>query len=237
MHTGGKYVELADLRHIPLPDETATYKPVGHYDLAVNLAEVARGLLPDYELVDSRFGLARQGNQMFGIHTYRNGHNDSLGLSIGFRNSYDKSMSVGIAIGASVLVCDNLALTGEITILRKHTANVWEDLEELMITTVYRSRHNFHRIEEDAARMQDTALTDDRAFRLMGLLYGKRVVSIRQLPVVRREWVQPSHEVFMPRNLWSFYNAVTEALKSCPPNLIMEKHIRLHKILMAPEMN
>jgi hypothetical protein len=230
MHAGGDYCSLDDLRHIPLPAETHTYKPVSHYDLATNLAEVSGSMLVDYELDRSQYGIARDGNQLFGVHTYRNG-SDSMGLSIGFRNSYDKSLSVGIAIGASVFVCDNLALTGEITIARKHTSNVWQDLEELTITTIYRSQNNFTRIVEDSEIMQRQDLSDNNAYRLIGLLYGNGVITPRQIPVVKREWLTPSHPEFLARNTWSLYNAATEALKSSPPNKIMEKHIALHEML------
>ena len=231
MHTsGGEYCTLDDLRNIPLPEETPTYKPVSHYDLATNLAKVSATLLRDYSLEKSNYGLARDGAQLFGVHTYRNG-SDSMGLSIGFRNSYDKSMSVGIAIGASVFVCDNLALTGEISISRKHSANVWQDLEELTITTIYRSQNNFNRILEDSQVMQSQHLSDDDAYRLTGLLYGHGIISPRQIPVVRKEWLTPSHDDFEDRNMWSFYNPVTEALKGSPPNKIMERHISLHQLL------
>ena len=231
MHTaGGNYATLEELREIPVPEETPTYKPVSHYDLAKNLAEVSGTLLRDYELERSQYGLARDGAQLFGVHTYRNG-SESMGLSIGFRNSYDKSMSVGIAIGASVFVCDNLALTGEIAIARKHTSNVWNDLEELTITTIYRSQHNFTRIVEDAQVMQGQHLTDNDAYRLIGLMYGNGIITPRQLPVVKKEWLTPSHEEFEDRNVWNFYQAVTEALKGSPPNKVMERHIALHQLL------
>ena len=231
MHTaGGDYCTLDDLRNIPLPEETPTYKPVSHFDLAKNLAEVSGTLLRDYELERSQYGLARDGSQLFGVHTYRNG-SDSMGLSIGFRNSYDKSMSVGIAIGASVFVCDNLALTGEIAIARKHTANVWQDLEELIISTIYRSQNNFTRIVEDAQVMQGQHLSDNDAYRLIGLMYGNGIISPRQIPVVKKEWLTPQHDAFEDRNTWSFYNAVTEALKTAPPTKIMERHIALHHML------
>jgi len=231
MHTsGGEYCTLDDLRNIPLPEETPTYKPVSHYDLATNLAKVSATLLRDYSLEKSNYGLARDGAQLFGVHTYRNG-SESMGLSIGFRNSYDKSMSVGIAIGASVFVCDNLSLTGDISISRKHSTNVWQDLEELTITTIYRSQHNFHRIVEDSQIMQGQHLSDDDAYRLTGLLYGHGIISPRQIPVVKKEWLTPSHDDFEDRNVWSFYNSVTEALKGSPPNKIMERHIGLHQLL------
>jgi hypothetical protein len=231
IHKGGEYCSLDDLRDIPLPQETRTYKPVSHYDLAKNLAEVSGGLLRGYQLDKAQYGLARDGNQMFGVHTYRNGISSSMGLSIGFRNSYDKSMSVGIAIGASVFVCDNLALTGDIAIMRKHTANVWNDLEELTITTIYRSQHNFTKIVEDAEIMRGRYLSNDDAFRMIGLMYGNDIISPRQIPVVKREWLNPTQADFEERNVWSLYNAVTESLKTAPPNKVMEKHIALHEIL------
>jgi hypothetical protein len=237
MHTAsGDYCTLDDLRYIPMPEETPTYKPVSHYDLARNLAEVSGALLRDYTLDRSQYGLAREGNQMFAVHTYRNG-SDSMGLSIGFRNSYDKSMSVGIAIGASVFVCDNLALTGEIAIARKHTSNVLADLEALTITTIYRSQHNFTKIVEDAQLMQGQHLSDDDAYRLIGLLYGNGIITPRQIPVVKKQWLAPSHDLFSDRTVWSMYNAVTESLKTSPPNKIMEKHIALHQMLAPSHHN
>ena len=234
LHCGGEHVDLTDLQAIPLPEETQSYKPVGHYDLALNLAEIATGLLSGHTLVNSQYGIAREGKQMFGVHTFKNG-SEELGLSIGFRNSYDKSMSVGIAVGASVFVCDNLALTGDITVMRKHTTNVLNDLEEMAITTIYRSQSNFRRIADDADVMSRISIEDDQVYQLMGLLYGNGILTPRQLPVVKKEWHKPSYLDFEPRNLWSFYNACTEALKSSPPSKIMEKHIALHDRLVKGE--
>ena len=227
----GNYCSLDELRAVELPQETRTYKPVAHYDLATNLAEVSSGLLRGYEMQKAQYGLARDGNQMFAVHTYKNGISSDMSLSVAFRNSYDKSMSVGIAVGASVMVCSNLALTGDITIMRKHTQNVWNDLEEMIITTIYRSQHNFHRIVEDAEVMRSKYLTNDNAFKLLGLLYGNDIITPRQIPIVKKEWLNPTHCEFEERNNWSFYNACTEALKTAPPNKIMEKHISLHEIL------
>lgn len=233
----GNYCSLNDLRLVKLPQETRTYKPVSHFDLVKNLGEVSSGLLRGYRLDNTQYGLARDGNQMFGVHTYQNGISSELSLSIAFRNSYDKSMSVGIAIGASVMVCSNLALTGDIAIMRKHTQNVWNDLEELIITTIYRSQHNFHRVVEDAEIMRSRYLSNDNAYKLLGLLYGNDIITPRQIPIVKKEWLNPSHSDFEERNIWSFYNACTDALKSSPPNKIMEKHISLHQLLNQRGLN
>ena len=211
-----KCVGRDELEAIPVPEATVSYQPVSHFVLANTLATIGQDLLRGYALAKEQYGLARQGQQMFAIQTYSR-DNSEMGLSIGFRNSYDKSMAIGIAIGANVFVCDNLALTGDITVLKKHTTNVWTALEETVIATLYRSQHNFDRICEDAEVLKSRELGNNEAFRAMGLLFGNNIITPRQLPVLKNQWLHPSHEEFKPRNMWSFYNSCTEVLKSTPP--------------------
>jgi len=231
LHQGGQECSLEDLQSIPMPAETRSYKPVSHYDLAVNIARVARELLREFVLHKSQYGLARNGGQLFGVHSFKNA-NTELGLSIAFRNSLDKSLSVGMAFGAAVFICDNLALTGSIVKVRKHTTLVLKDLEEMILTGVYRARTSFINAVDDAGRMKRIEITNDGAYRAMGHLFGHKVLSPRMMPVALKEWHNPSHEEFEPRTLWSFYNACTEALKISPPQSILERHIQLHSHLL-----
>jgi len=231
LHQGGKQCSLQDLRDIPMPAETRSFKPVSHYDLGVNIAKVAGDLLSEFTLKSSQYGVARDGGQLFGVHTFQNS-NTELGLSIAFRNSLDKSLSVGMAFGSSVFVCDNLCLHGEVVRMRKHTTNVISDLEEMILTGVYRARTSFISAVDDARLMQQIEISTDGAYRALGHLFGHKVLSPRQMPVALKEWNLPSHEEFEPRTLWSLYNAVTEALKSSPPQSIMERHIQLHAHLL-----
>lgn len=232
VHAGGKVVTRDDLSLVPVPEATESYVPVPHQQLVETLSIIGRDILRSYRLEKEQYAIARDGNQMFGVLTFKNG-NSEMGLSIGFRNSYDKSMAIGIAIGAQVFVCDNLAFSGNVSILRKHTVNVWSSIEDMAISTLYRSEKNFRQIVEDAEQLKTLEITDKEAFKLMGLLYGKKVISLRQLSFVKLEWLTPSYEEFRSRNLWSFYNACTEVLKNCPPLMIMEKHIGLHEVIMG----
>jgi hypothetical protein len=204
--------------------------PVSHYHLADKFLTISQDILRDYALVGESYGIARQGNQLFAVLKFENGKAE-IGLSIAFRNSYDRSMALGMAIGASVFVCDNLALSGEIVVMKKHTKNVWNELEETAIATIYKSQKNHEQIVCDAGTMRTLPMGNNEAFRTMGLLFGNDIISPRQLTVLKDEWLKPSHQEFEPRNLWSFYNAATESLKSSPPVTIMEKHIRLHQAL------
>ena len=232
LHCGAESATVDQLAAIPLPEETKSYKPVGHADLANMLGSMASNLLPEFELVNTQFGLARDGQKMFGVHTFKNG-DSALGLSIGFRNSYDRSLSVGIAVGASVFVCDNLMLTGDLTVLRKHTSNVMNDIDALALSAIYKSRTAYNQIKRDSETMKEIPLSDNDAYRTIGLLYGNGILTPRQIPVVKNEWLKPSHDDFEDRNVWSFYNACTEGLKTSPPQSIMERHLSLHSKIMG----
>lgn len=228
LHRGGQEVARQDLDLIPLPEETESYTPVSHFHLADKLLTISRDILTDYTLIGEKYALARQGQQMFAFLQFKNSETD-MGLALGFRNSYDRSMSVGLAMGASVFVCDNLSLTGDIAIMRKHTKNVWTTLEDLAISTIYKSQKNFQKIVCDAERMKAMSFDDMQAFALMGVVFGKEIISPRQLSASLSDWKTPPHDEFKPRTLWSLYNCFTESLKTCPPISIMEKHIGLHR--------
>ncbi len=229
LHRGAQEVDLSVLDLVPVPESTDTYQPVSHYQLANTLEAISQDLLKGHELQKTQYALARDGRQMFGCLTFTG--NGDTGLSVGFRNSYDKSMAVGIAIGAKVFVCDNLAFKGDITILRKHTSKVWEAIENLAISTLYKAGKAYEDILVDFEGMMGFALSQDEGYRMLGFLYGHGVLSPRQLTNAFQEWNTPTHEAFKERNLYSLYNSATEALKSCPPLSIMEKHSELHRLI------
>jgi hypothetical protein len=200
---------------------------VSHFQLVETFATIGQDILKA-RIIREQYAVARDGKQFFGVLSF--GEGDEQALSVGFRNSYDKSMSVGIAIGCRIFVCDNLAFKGDITILKKHTRNVWQALENLAISTIYKAGKVYEEILADFDRMMGLKLDDNEAFRTFGLLYGHDIISPRQLTTAVDQWKNPP-EAFKERNLYSLYNASTEALKSTPPLAMMEKHIQLHKTL------
>ena len=233
LHCGAELVELNSLKNIPLPEETRTYKPVPHYDLVMNTMNSGDIFLKPqgYELESTNFGLGRKGNHMFFTLNYgREGAQN--GLTIGGRNSYDKTTSIGLAAGMHVFVCDNLMFSGDqVTYLRKHTGNVMDDMEIMLMRIMKSADNEWKSMHNISNVMQSQPLGDSAAYRWMGLLYGNDVLTPRQLPIVKDNWKKPQHEEFESRNKWSFYNACTEALKTSPPNQMLNRHIKLHQQL------
>jgi hypothetical protein len=231
LHRGGQLITLDELKLIETPPETETYIPVPHYGLTKMIRKASQDLLRDFNLIGEQYGIARNGNQLFAVLKFQREQGDMC-LSLAYRNSLDKSMSIGMAFGGNVFVCDNLALRGDIVIMKKHTKNVWNELETLTITQCYKSQNNFALLQQESSLMKAITLTDDQAFQHLGRLYGHDVLSPRQLPVALEQWNRPKHPEFQPRNLWSLYNATTEALKSSAPINVMESHVQAHRLLL-----
>jgi hypothetical protein len=136
-----------------------------------------------------------------------------------------------------VFVCENLMMIGDISIMRKHTANVLLTLEDLTINTLYRAQYTFAKLLKDSQALKAHSLDDRQAFQLFGILFGHGILSPRQLPVALDQWKKPSHADFQPRNLFSFYNGCTQALKTSPPLAVMERHIQLHNAVLKEVEN
>lgn len=227
LHRGAMEVGRKDLDLIPVPAATSSYQPVSHYQLAEKMIDVAGNVMTGFTLHKEMYGVTRNGMQMFAVLQYKNS-DQMLGLSIGIRNSYDKSMVVGFCCGASVFVCDNLAFSGQIVVMRKHTKNVWNEIQERAIITCYEASHVYKQIQDDAERMRLVPLDMNAGYAHLGICSGHDFIGPRQYVVAQKEWQNPTHEEFKERNAWSLYNAITAALKSEPPASVMEKHIALH---------
>lgn len=228
IHCGGRAVDYEELANVPLPEETTTYKPVAYHDLVMNVRNIADDLLTDYQYEKANYALSKDNQRMFSVLQYKSEDENDMGYSIGLRSSHNRSMSIGMCIGAQVFVCDNLVFTGSVKYMRTHTKNVFQDLENKLVSTIYNSKNKFANILEDRENMKNVTMNNDKAYSFLGRLGGYGILQSQQLSKAYKLWRKPTHVEFEPKNLWSLYNSCTESLKSTQPNKIIEKHIKLH---------
>lgn len=229
VHRGGWAATKADLASVPVPEPTDTYHPVP-YDRFVEEVELH---IPRFGLAvrSSEFALAREGSQMFGVLTCSNGHGSTeYGLAIGLRNSYDRSLSVGLVAGTRVFCCDNLAFSGEVKMSRKHTAHVFRDLPDLIYRMLSQVSSMRERIDAEMAAMKAMQLERRQAHHLMIQAIKGGVLVASRLPLVIEAWELPHHEEFVPRTAWSLFNAFTEVQKSLSARAQMEGSLRLSQL-------
>ena len=86
----GKYVSRDEIARIDTPSSTASWKPVPHIDVIEAVAEVVNAHKWDIE--DERFGLASEGQKMFGVMEISRSSSPQWHRCIGIRNSHDKSL-------------------------------------------------------------------------------------------------------------------------------------------------
>ena len=247
LHAGGYPATLDEVRAAkPVEPKTRSYQPVAHGEL-VDLLHHAVNQDLGMKVVSEEFGLARNGAQMFCTMTLDSGahygmsntaeiakaNGASHGLTIGARNSTDKTLRVGIAAGAKVFVCDNLCFNGDVMVMRKHTVNVMRDLVALLAHALECARPQFAALTEDFDRLREQRFSDDQAFSFFGRAYGHQVLGTRQLATAVRAWNEPTHPDFAGRNAWSAYNACTEALKTTHPQHALERYTSLHRLVSA----
>lgn len=230
-------VTLSEVAAVPVPEHTRSWRPVPYMDAVGFLKDTIGSVLTDFTLRGEEYGLSKDGNQMFGVMTL-DGGDESQSLAIGMRQSYNQSLSLGIAVGAQVMVCDNLMFTTSgFKIIRKNTVNVWAYFQEMARAQVNASYGHFQAIQADGQRMRELPVTQVRGFELLGHAVGERVLTPTQANVAFGDWREPRHPEFSPRNLWSLYNCVTEGLKKGAPAQLMNRHSNAHAFFTQAAAN
>lgn len=220
-----KVVDFSELGLIQVPEKTETYVPVSHQELVTKITEAGNQHY-GREASQHNYEVNQRGQQLFGSLVW-DGDNNSMTKSIGFRNSYDKTLPVGVCGGAQVTVCSNLMFVGDIIKMRKHTQNVEEDLDKLIQKLFEDVDNRYELAREDASFMGDIPFSDKQVADYFGQLFvNEGVLNSPQLTKSTKEWFESP--VFTGRTLWSAYNACTEALKSAHPSNALEKYTKLH---------
>jgi hypothetical protein len=139
-------------------------------------------------------------------------------FSIGVRNSHDKSMRLAAVVGVRVLVCENMAFSGDFQpVLAKHSKNF--SLQNALSIGVDEMQRNFDPMRKQVESWKESQLSDTAA---KLTIYRAFIESDLEVPKhlarpVHDLYFNPQHEEFQPRTLWSLSNAFTSAFKELEP--------------------
>lgn len=234
LHCGGQLKTREEVFAVAPPTETATYVPLSYESF---LTRIEKQLAVEGMTVkEESLALSKDGQRMFGLlalempgHEHR-----SYRCVLGLRNSYDKSCSTGVCIGASVFVCDNLSFNGEVTFSRKHTTNLMRDLSFLITETVSRLPGKFMAQSQTFDAYYNTDISDLRAHDLIIRMVDEGAINVSDIRTVLKEWREPRHPEFAGcgKNAWRLFNAATEAIKGDLWRL-PARTSKLHRVLDA----
>ena len=222
VHCGGKVVGYNEAIAVPVPPTTRTYTPVPNKDL-IDFIRARIAAVLGIRIIAEQWALSKNGQQLFGIIVLKGG------LVIGVRSSYNKTLSVGLAVGMQVFVCDNLCFSGDsLTYMRKHTLNVWRDIRHTLDSVLQESEVYHERLIEETNSWRNIALSDDQGYEYLGLDIGQGVLTPTQANVAFTDWKKPRYEEFAPRTAWSLYNCFTEGLKKGSAGTGLNRYTTAH---------
>ena len=132
MMSEGKFVGRDEIALVPTPEATASWKPVPHSDVIDAVTEVVKA--HNWQILEEQYGLARDGQRMFGVMRINRTSSTEWSRCIGIRNSHDRTLALGLSAGLSVRVCSNLMFGGSTILKRRHTSRI--ELNGLVLEAV-----------------------------------------------------------------------------------------------------
>jgi len=218
------------LKHLPLPEETDTFKPIAHHELVEQILQSLS--FRRLSVVREEYAVSPDGMKLFGLIELDVEY-AGVRFAIGLRNANDKSMRVGLVAGYRVMVCENKMLTGDFQpMLAKHSKNF--NLLDGLSVAVDRIQRNIGEVSDQIGRKKVTLLSEDDARSLIyqGFLEQKFPISL--LRSVHKEYfIKPSFEEFVGNNLWTLENAFTTTFKKLKPVQQFEAAAKLGKFLTS----
>ena len=203
------------MQYIPVPESTATHRPIPHHDIVQALVETLG--FRHIGVVRDEYAVSQDGMKMFGVVDLETGM-EGCRFSIGIRNANDKSMRLALTVGYRVLVCDNMAFHGDFTpVLAKHSKNF--SLIDTLSVGVDRMQRNFGPMQQQIEVWRERQLTEVAA---KLLIYQAFIESELEVPrhlarAVHDLYFNPTVAEFQPRTMWSMANAFTSAFKDLDP--------------------
>lgn len=214
LHCGASPATREEVDAIATPEGTDTWTPVPHGELIDTVADSLSG--SGLRAVSQDYATTRDGNRLFGLFTLGSDNpGGDYALTIGLRNSHDKSFPISVCCGARVFVCDNLSFHGEVVITSKHTRHIKDRLPRIVVEAVQKLTESRRITERRIALYKETEVRGQPHLHDLALrLYRAQAIPASAVTRVIEEYETPKHDEFKGGSLWCFQNAVTEVLKS-----------------------
>ena len=222
----GKFVGRDEIALVPTPTATASWKPVPHSEVIDAVTDVVKA--HNWQILDEQYGLARDGQRMFGFMRINKTHSPEWSRCIGIRNSHDQSIAVGLAAGLCVKVCSNLMLGGSMVLKRRHTSRI--ELCDLVNRAVDELENEFLILENVCEDLKVAYLdNDDEARSRIVRAAELGAINSSDIVPVYKEFKNPSHEEFAEPTRWSLLNAFTETVRKYTPQRVDVSYAALNR--------
>jgi hypothetical protein len=215
-----------ELLEVPVPLATKSYSPVSHADVITSTMNYIKK--SNYNIRSEEYRTANNGQRVIGKILLES-PDPELNYMIAFKNSYDKSMSLGFAAGTAVFVCSNGMVVSNQphnTVARKHTGDVREEFYEKLGNAFANLNTEFEIVRHDRERMREAIIDKRTASELVGrMVMEEEILNTMQMNIIRKAMDKDPYFNWGGQNettVWNFYNNITEALKTSYPTTYIQ---------------
>jgi len=133
-HCNANRVSESHVAAVPAPDFTPTWHPFSH-------GEVVRAMDAAVDNIgvgvrEREYSMNKKGTRVFSVWKL-DVNGGGTGLTVGMRNSIDKSFGLGLCGGTDVFVCDNLAFSASYVAFKMHTAGLTIETLETFVQEAF----------------------------------------------------------------------------------------------------
>lgn len=216
LHRGSRLVERAELETVPVPPATSTWFPLSHSQVLSGVEEMLGGT--GFQITRSQLALSQNNARFFATLDLETKITEGVTMTVGVRNSIDKTFPIGMCAGSRVLVCDNLSFSADILVVKKHTRFGRDRFQEGIAAAVG-SLRQYQQVEADRIGLyRERTVEETEAAACLLHAFEQGILSTRTLPLAIDEWRKPALDEFQPRTAWSLFNSFTSALKERQAN-------------------
>lgn len=227
---GVRQITRNELLSFSIPDSTISYCPVSNLEILDTTLEQfdknGFSIKSEFHKCDG------SRNKFVGGFIISGGSKDA-DLMFGYKNSYDRSMSAAFALGASIIVCSNSVVTGEVSLIRRHTGKANNDMIYGISEGIKRLGENFLNMEKQLEVMKNIEISKRIAAEIIGRLFlEEEIVTAHQLSILKGEYNLESFDYGITGTLYNLYQDVTHSLKTSHPRNFLGDHIDAHKFFV-----
>jgi hypothetical protein len=224
--------ELQEIYSVPVPESTKTYKSVSHKQLVETVKEVCDRM--NLNIFDERYMTKSNGEILTGYFNISTIADSEMSLRVGFQNSYNKKVTLKVAVGANILVCTNSMVRGEVLAYkRRHSGDIREVTPAKIEEALCCVEHDFQTLVNHRNQMKQIEVNPKIVNELIGDLYIREgIIKETQLSIIKNEIIKPSYDYNASNSLWETYNHITHSLKGIHAANFIDVHGQLHEYMV-----
>ena len=203
---------------------------IQHYDFASSIVETCKALNMEVNMETSKWGVSDEGSDLFALLKFKS-YNQVLNKetvpykyayggvipSLGLRHSNRGRFSAQGTVGGSVIVCDNLMITGQFVFKHKHTTGNVNNLTASIASGMLEYCNGLPRLKATVEHLQEGHLSEEDVGEFYTQLGRRKIVPWSHLGKIDKYWLKPTHSQFLGSSPWSMYNAVNTVVKEYNP--------------------